>query len=568
MSLAHAPSPIPYDQYQREIAAKDRQIEALARRLRQRQDQEAWRRSVASVPTKTLNASEKVALCDLYAVNAGRRHHGKSLDKPLYIEGRAQRNGLSAGTYGAALKSLHAAGVIVRTETRDEKGNLRVIAKPTELFHDVSKIVAANERNYGYRARRCPNHPDATITEIVDQRLVKLTRETITRTWSCDECGKQTARETDVHEYDVETVDQSQEKVSETHLTDCSMVVGKPPHTHSSNEMGDGADLLIREVADVVDDQHLPETHLTDCEVASLSDKNDPDMLDEALAYAAQGWYVFPCHTPTAGGCSCGKADCDDVGKHPRTPHGFKDATTDPDVLQQWWTKWPDANIGIATGASGLVVIDPDAEGLDAWDAKAAEHYEIAETLTARTGGGGLHLVYRMPEGVSIRATTGTLPPDIHVRGQDHYIIAAPSLHKDGKRYGWINNLPVAPLPAVLLKMLLPEPKNRPVQPLRSTNRQCITSGTPILEGQRNTALFKVATACRGKLGMNEDEIYAALQDANAQRCTSQLSDQELQKIAGSAAKYSAGGNQPTPTPASLVANDEKPTGYRSYDLD
>ncbi len=547
----------------RVIAARDRQIETLNRRLRQRQEQEAWRRSVASVPTKMLNASEKVAMYDLFAVDAGRRQHGKALSKPLYIEGRARKNGLSASTYGAALKTLHDAGVIVRTETRDENGNLRVIAAPTELFHDVSKIVPAKERDYGYRARRCPDHPDASITETTDRRRVRITRETVMRTWSCDECGQLTSRETNTEEFDTETLDMEQtrrtDKVpgtgNETHLTDCSMVVGKPLHTHTGNETAD-------------------ETHLTDCEVTTLSDSHDPIMLDEALAYAAQGWRVFPCHTPTAGGCSCGTADCDDVGKHPRTPHGFKDATTDPATIRQWWERCPNANIGIATGASGLVVIDPDSEGLDAWDALATEHHEIAETLTARTGGGGLHLVYRMPEGVSIRAKTGTLPLDIHVRGNGGYIIAAPSLHKEGRRYGWINNLPIAPLPAVLLKMLLPKLKNRPVQPLRSTNRQCITSGTPIPEGQRNAALFNVAAAFRGDLGMSEDEILAALHEVNANRCRPPLDPSEIEKIASSVARYSAGGKpQPppaTPDPTSLVAvtSSEPLTGSGYYRVD
>src|SRR5215510_641064 len=84
-------------------------------------------------------------------------------------------------------------------------------------------------------------------------------------------------------------------------------------------------------------------------------------MLDTALTYAARGWHVFPCHTPTEHGCSCRKQDCPDVGKHPRTQHGLKDATTDEATIRRWWTMWPEANIAIRTGAvSGLVVLDVD----------------------------------------------------------------------------------------------------------------------------------------------------------------------------------------------------------------
>ncbi|MFR3484832.1 MAG: bifunctional DNA primase/polymerase, partial [Clostridia bacterium] len=46
-------------------------------------------------------------------------------------------------------------------------------------------------------------------------------------------------------------------------------------------------------------------------------------------------------------------------GKTPLTKNGCKDATTDAAVVKGWWQKWPNANIGIATGAksNGLLVI-------------------------------------------------------------------------------------------------------------------------------------------------------------------------------------------------------------------
>ena len=86
-------------------------------------------------------------------------------------------------------------------------------------------------------------------------------------------------------------------------------------------------------------------------------------MLEAALDYAAQGMFVFPLHsTNAAGACSCGRTDCGSAGKHPRTGHGHRDASTDPQQIRRWWAMWPDANIGIASGESGLVVIDVDVE--------------------------------------------------------------------------------------------------------------------------------------------------------------------------------------------------------------
>jgi hypothetical protein len=88
-------------------------------------------------------------------------------------------------------------------------------------------------------------------------------------------------------------------------------------------------------------------------------------MLEAALAYARDGLHVFPLHDAdagAAGACSCGRSDCHSAGKHPRTGHGHRDASTDPQQIRRWWAMWPDANIGIASGESGLVVIDVDVE--------------------------------------------------------------------------------------------------------------------------------------------------------------------------------------------------------------
>jgi len=74
-------------------------------------------------------------------------------------------------------------------------------------------------------------------------------------------------------------------------------------------------------------------------------------MMKAALKYAERGWLVFPLK-PNA--------------KVPLIPttrggQGFKDATTDVEQIRKWWTEFPDANIGIATGVvSNLIVLDLD----------------------------------------------------------------------------------------------------------------------------------------------------------------------------------------------------------------
>ena len=94
----------------------------------------------------------------------------------------------------------------------------------------------------------------------------------------------------------------------------------------------------------------------------------EPSTLEAALSYARKGWQVLPLHSIRPdGGCTCGNPGCGSPGKHPRTQHGVKDATTDEKLIRTWWSRWPDANVGVATGpASGIwwsFDVDPRHDG-------------------------------------------------------------------------------------------------------------------------------------------------------------------------------------------------------------
>src|SRR4051794_23449319 len=91
-----------------------------------------------------------------------------------------------------------------------------------------------------------------------------------------------------------------------------------------------------------------------------------PDMREAALDLAALRWRVFPVHPIKNGRCTCGQS-CD-AGKHPAIRGWQNAATTSADKINEWWSRWPDAGIGFATGRrSGVVVIDVDGEhGADA----------------------------------------------------------------------------------------------------------------------------------------------------------------------------------------------------------
>src|ERR1051325_8299545 len=83
-----------------------------------------------------------------------------------------------------------------------------------------------------------------------------------------------------------------------------------------------------------------------------------------ALEYATQEWPVIPLHTMREGRCTCGAASCKSPGKHPRTPNGLRDATIELATVQDWWRRWPDANVGLRTGEAFTVLdVDPKAGG-------------------------------------------------------------------------------------------------------------------------------------------------------------------------------------------------------------
>lgn len=177
-----------------------------------------------------------------------------------------------------------------------------------------------------------------------------------------------------------------------------------------------------------------------------------------AAQYAAQGWPVFPCHTPTHGGCSCCRPDCSSPGKHPRTPRGFQDASTDPKDVAGWWRRWPQANIGVVTGRpSGLVVIDIDPRhgGIESMQQLVRQHGPLPSSPRVRTGSGGWHLLFAGP-GRPIRNSVNQVGPGIDVRADGGYVIAPPSLHVAGDRYVWTRGGQPGEMPEWLERLVDP----------------------------------------------------------------------------------------------------------------
>jgi hypothetical protein len=193
------------------------------------------------------------------------------------------------------------------------------------------------------------------------------------------------------------------------------------------------------------------------------------DALKHALRYATRGWPVLPCHSVRDRRCSCTKV-CSSPGKHPRTAHGYKDASQSPEIIWQWWQKWPDANLGVATGrGSGLVVLDVDPRNGGDVSFEELEHAlggPLPDTPTVLTGGGGTHVYFRYPD--SAVPSVGSFFPGLDVKADGGFVIAPPSNHSSGTTYEWSPWLPdaitLAPVPEPLLQLIRsarePEPRS------------------------------------------------------------------------------------------------------------
>jgi hypothetical protein len=210
---------------------------------------------------------------------------------------------------------------------------------------------------------------------------------------------------------------------------------------------------------------------------------------DAALGYASRGIPVLPLHYPLPHrgdlqaltgdralapsalrtGCSCRDPGCGQVGKHPLgslVPHGVKDATTNRARVLAWWTRQPQANIGLATGRL-FDVLDVDGpEGERAIRQLAAAHGLASSGPLVRTGGGGWHY-YLTPTGLGNNRPVGLAHVDW--RGRGGYVVAPPSRHASGHPYHWLPgrtlDTPPGQVPSVLLERLQPRQLQRPTGP-------------------------------------------------------------------------------------------------------
>lgn len=176
-------------------------------------------------------------------------------------------------------------------------------------------------------------------------------------------------------------------------------------------------------------------------------------VLEHALAAARAGMQIIPLHGTSGSACTCGDPKCKSPGKHPRVGAWQQEATSDEAKVRAWFGFWPNSSYGIATGeGSGVWVLDVDPRhgGQDALTQLRAERGELPDTLTIRTGSGGLHVYFRHVHG--LRNSGGKIGGGIDVRGEGGYVVGPGCPHASGSIYEALRGGPIADAPEWLVE--------------------------------------------------------------------------------------------------------------------
>jgi hypothetical protein len=207
-------------------------------------------------------------------------------------------------------------------------------------------------------------------------------------------------------------------------------------------------------------------------------------------------------------------------------PYQKEKATTEQ--IKEWWSKWPQANIGIVTGEiSDLCIIDADSK-------EAIERIEqILPDNTicpiASTPRGGRHYYFRYTNGLTNKANVFE---KIDVRTKGGYIVAAPSRNNGSGQYEWlveVESFNLFQMPSNLLSFLIKggmggENLNSPA--LATSDHTDHKRPQLFIEGRRDEDLFHVAN-CLIKGGC-EIEIASQVLNILGDNCSPKFPEKEI----------------------------------------
>jgi len=241
---------------------------------------------------------------------------------------------------------------------------------------------------------------------------------------------------------------------------------------------------------------------------------------DWALYYASLGLAVVPITKGT---------------KHPPMKSWQKEATQDPEKIREWWSRWPDAGVGVVTGekSGGLAVIDLDqhpedgrrgVELLQAWE---QENGRLPETWTATTGSGGRHLFFRTES--SMKRQQHLYDNQVDFQADGALVILPPTIHaKTGRAYKWEtapDQIPLADYAGAPESFI----SEGYLEARGGNTGTKFQAQEEITAGNRTDYLFRMLSSLQAK-GLADEAIRAAVAAENEAKCVPPLSDLELER--------------------------------------
>ncbi|MEU4919357.1 bifunctional DNA primase/polymerase [Streptomyces parvus] len=290
-------------------------------------------------------------------------------------------------------------------------------------------------------------------------------------------------------------------------------------------------------------------------------------LLNVALDAAEHGWHVFPLRPRDKrpalhGETACpGTGDC--AGGHRKWEQR---ATVDPDRIRKAWSAGA-FNVGLATGPSGLVVVDLDPvkakdpkgtpDGVTSLQALCERAGQaVPATYRTRTASGGHHLYFTAPDGVRLGNSAGRLGKHIDTRAHGGYVVAAGSTLPNGA-YEVVDPTEPVPLPEWLYALLrsrqpssalmvAPAPARAPryaAAALRAEAAAVAGAG----EGVRNWTLVRAARAL-GRFIPSGDLARSEVEQAlNSAGLAAGLRENECRAAVTSALNWSIANNPGRP---------------------
>lgn len=301
---------------------------------------------------------------------------------------------------------------------------------------------------------------------------------------------------------------------------------------------------------------------------------DDTSVYEAAVTYAGLGFSVIPLHGVVDGRCTCSSPDCEErcYGKHPVAAKWQNQASADIDVVREIF-RTHRYNIGIMLGPEYVVL---DVDGPRGFES-LAQLGDLPPTLTSRSGSGvGEHRIYAYaPHHDPNEVTNRTILPKLDVKTRAGQIVVAPSQHRSGYRYQWVNAMTPATLPDHIYEQIR-KPTRAPSAPVHQDRDNqgdlyaravsYVAKIPPAISGSGGHAqTFDAARALAGWVskGLSEADAWGILCDYNS-RCQPPWGEHELKhkfRDAMSATKIPVIEDRPRPMAiVSPITPKPKPT--------